>query len=121
MSAQEGQSGRAADIVGGPSLTLSRHEAGPVPVPWVTAHGGSLNYGLLRRQPSACGVAAAAPQGPKRKDHMVEKRNTNGTDFADIRELKTEELENVSGGAEPTCEVKVTFVGSAPVISVQCR
>jgi lactobin A/cerein 7B family class IIb bacteriocin len=52
---------------------------------------------------------------------MVEKLNTNGTDFADIRELKTEELENVSGGAEPTCEVKVTFVGSAPVISVQCR
>jgi hypothetical protein len=52
---------------------------------------------------------------------MVEKLNTNGTDFADIRELKTEELENVSGGAETTCEVKVTFVGSAPVISVQCR
>jgi hypothetical protein len=33
MSAKEGQSGRAAEIVKGPSLTLSRHEAGPVPVP----------------------------------------------------------------------------------------
>jgi hypothetical protein len=25
-------------------------------------------------------------------------RNTNGNDFAGVRELKTEELENVSGG-----------------------
>jgi hypothetical protein len=50
---------------------------------------------------------------------MIEKLNTNETDFADIRELKTEELENVSGGVE--CEVKITFIGSSPVISVQCR
>jgi len=52
---------------------------------------------------------------------MIEKLNSNEPDFADIRELKTEELEHVSGGAEISCEVKITFVGSAPVISVQCR
>jgi hypothetical protein len=52
---------------------------------------------------------------------MIDELKRNETDFADIQELKMEELENVSGGAEISCEVKITFVGSAPVISVQCR
>jgi hypothetical protein len=54
---------------------------------------------------------------------MLEKLNTSEPDLADIRELKTEEFENVSGGAESGtgCTVTVTWIGSSPRISVQCR
>ena len=48
--------------------------------------------------------------------------NTKEPDFADIRELKTEEMENVSGGEIPAgCKLTVVWVrGVGPVAKIVC-
>lgn len=89
-----------------------------VPIPRVTVHEGWLNYGLLRRQLSA--------QTPKRRDHHDERLRTNESDFTefgtDIRLLKTEELENVSGAETPIqCRLTAGWIpGIGPVVKIVC-